>query len=87
MTLGIAIGQGEWIIILVVVLLLFGSTQLPKLARSLGTAQKEFRKGISDADSAEAETDQSQSAGKTTSDTANNTASNTASNTTSGQSS
>lgn len=36
----------EWIIVLVVVLLLFGGTQLPKLARNLGQAQKEFKKGL-----------------------------------------
>jgi sec-independent protein translocase protein TatA len=34
------------IILVVVVLVLFGSTQIPKLARSLGSAQKEFKKGI-----------------------------------------
>ena len=34
------------IILIVVVLVLFGSTQIPKLARSLGSAQKEFKKGI-----------------------------------------
>ena len=34
------------LIVLVVVMLLFGSTQLPKLARSLGQAQSEFRKGV-----------------------------------------
>ena len=54
--LGVTIGQGEWIIILVVLLLLFGSTQLPKLARSLGSAQKEFRKGMKEGD-AEGEDD------------------------------
>lgn len=36
----------EWIIVLAVVLLLFGSTRLPKLARSLGQASKEFKKGV-----------------------------------------
>ena len=35
----------EWLIIGVIVLLLFGGSQLPKLARSLGEAQKEFKKG------------------------------------------
>lgn len=35
----------EGVIVLIVILLLFGGTQLPKLARSLGEAQKEFRKG------------------------------------------
>ena len=34
------------IILVVVVLVLFGSTQIPKLARSLGSAQKEFKKGL-----------------------------------------
>lgn len=35
----------EWIIVLVVILVLFGGSQLPKLARSVGQAQKEFKKG------------------------------------------
>jgi sec-independent protein translocase protein TatA len=34
------------LILVVVVLLVFGSTQIPKLARSLGSAQKEFKKGL-----------------------------------------
>jgi sec-independent protein translocase protein TatA len=41
----IVVGVPELIIVLAVVVLLFGSTQLPKLARSLGQAQKEFKKG------------------------------------------
>jgi sec-independent protein translocase protein TatA len=40
------IGVPELLIILAVVLLLFGSTRLPKLARSLGQASKEFKKGV-----------------------------------------
>ncbi|HMC52538.1 MAG TPA: twin-arginine translocase TatA/TatE family subunit [Acidimicrobiales bacterium] len=36
----------DLLIILVIVLLLFGGSQLPKLARSLGTASHEFRKGV-----------------------------------------
>ena len=36
----------ELIIILIVVLLLFGGAKLPKLARSLGQAQNEFKKGL-----------------------------------------
>jgi sec-independent protein translocase protein TatA len=40
------IGAPELIIILIVVLLLFGSTRLPKLARSLGQASKEFKEGV-----------------------------------------
>jgi sec-independent protein translocase protein TatA len=33
-------------IILILVLILFGGAQLPKLARGLGSAQKEFKKGL-----------------------------------------
>jgi sec-independent protein translocase protein TatA len=39
------LGAPELLIILVIVLLVFGGTKLPKLARSLGEAQKEFKKG------------------------------------------
>jgi sec-independent protein translocase protein TatA len=35
---------------LFVVLLLFGSAKLPKLARSMGQASKEFRKGLNEGD-------------------------------------
>jgi sec-independent protein translocase protein TatA len=42
-------GGPEWIIILVVVLVLFGGSQLPKLAKNLGKAQKEFKDGMADA--------------------------------------
>ena len=41
------VGAPELLVILVVVLVLFGGAQLPKLARSIGEAQREFRKGIS----------------------------------------
>jgi sec-independent protein translocase protein TatA len=43
----------EWWIVLAVVVLIFGASQLPKLARSLGQAQKEFKKGLTDSASAE----------------------------------
>ncbi len=46
-------GGPELIIILVVVLVLFGGSQLPKLARNLGKAQKEFKDGMTDAERAE----------------------------------
>jgi sec-independent protein translocase protein TatA len=36
----------EWIIVLIVVLVIFGGSQLPKLARGLGSAQREFKKGL-----------------------------------------
>ena len=37
---------GPLALIGVVALVLFGSTQIPKLALSLGSAQKEFKKGL-----------------------------------------
>ncbi len=38
----------EWIIVLVLVLLVFGGSQLPKLAKNLGKAQKEFKDGLAE---------------------------------------
>ena len=40
------IGTTEIVIIVGVVLVLFGATAIPKFARSLGRAKKEFEKGI-----------------------------------------
>lgn len=42
------LGLPELLVVLVVVLLLFGSTRLPKLAKSVGLASKEFKKGVSE---------------------------------------
>lgn len=36
----------ELLIILVIVLVLFGGSKLPQLARNLGQAQKEFKSGL-----------------------------------------
>lgn len=38
----------EVIVVLVVILVLFGGSKIPKLARSLGQAQKEFKQGLSE---------------------------------------
>jgi sec-independent protein translocase protein TatA len=40
------LGAPELLIVLMVILLLFGGAKLPKLARSLGEAQGEFRKAV-----------------------------------------
>jgi len=39
------LGGPELLIVLLVVVLIFGGAKLPKLARSLGQAQNEFKKG------------------------------------------
>lgn len=39
-------GGGELFIILAVLLLMFGASRLPKLARSMGQAGKEFKVGM-----------------------------------------
>lgn len=41
-------GGGEWVLILLVLLLLFGGTKLPALARGLGQSMKEFKKASRD---------------------------------------
>ncbi len=38
----------ELIIVLLIILLVFGGAKLPKLARSLGQAQKEFKSGLTE---------------------------------------
>ncbi|HUC38094.1 MAG TPA: twin-arginine translocase TatA/TatE family subunit [Acidimicrobiales bacterium] len=59
-----AILDSEWgiIAVLIAVVVLFGSTQLPKFARSLGSAHSEFKKGLSeggkDGDAKAAQADQ-----------------------------
>ena len=37
-------GMGEWLIIFLIILLLFGAKRLPEIARSLGKATNEFKK-------------------------------------------
>ena len=42
-------------IVLLVILLLFGGAQLPKLAKNIGKAQKEFKDGLSEGQRADSE--------------------------------
>ena len=42
------LGAPELIIILLIVLLLFGSKKLPQLSRSLGSSMGEFKKGVNE---------------------------------------
>jgi sec-independent protein translocase protein TatA len=36
------------VVIVLVIAVLFGSTQIPKLARSIGSARSEFKKGLAE---------------------------------------
>ena len=47
------LGVPELVIILVIILVIFGGSQLPKLSRSIGTSAKELRKGLKDDDTKE----------------------------------
>ena len=51
------LGAPELLIVLLIVLLLFGGAKLPKLARSLGEASKEFKKGVEERDKEETKDD------------------------------
>lgn len=42
------LGAPELIIILIVILVIFGGSQLPKLARNIGSSAKELRNGLKD---------------------------------------
>lgn len=44
------LGAPEMIVLLLIVVVLFGSAQLPKLARSISQAQREFKRGVSGPD-------------------------------------
>lgn len=48
-------GAGEYLVIGLILLLLFGAGSIPKLARSLGKAKREFDKGRKDEDSSTTE--------------------------------
>lgn len=39
-------GGWEWIVILIVILLLFGGSRLPQLAKSLGQSKRAFKEGL-----------------------------------------
>ncbi len=46
-------GPLEWVIIGVVVLLVLGPTQIPKLAKMFGKASKKFKEGLNDGEEEE----------------------------------
>ena len=48
--LAINFGGQELLIILLIVVLLFGASRLPQLAKALGQSKRAFREGMDDAD-------------------------------------
>jgi sec-independent protein translocase protein TatA len=54
------IGAPELLVILVVVLLFFGASRLPGLARSLGQSAKEFKKGLDEGAESEDEDEETE---------------------------
>jgi sec-independent protein translocase protein TatA len=44
------LGTPELIVIVLVVVLLFGATRLPQLAKALGQSKKAFREGLDEAE-------------------------------------
>lgn len=55
------LGGPELLIVLIVILVLFGGSKLPKLARSLGQAQNEFKQGLKEGKSADEDANTSDS--------------------------
>jgi sec-independent protein translocase protein TatA len=43
---GTDMGTDVWVVALIGIVLIFGATKLPQLARNLGKAQGEFKKGL-----------------------------------------
>lgn len=60
-------GGMEWVIILGIILLLFGPTQLPKLAKSLGKSAKSLREGMESGGSDDEDDDSAESGKKSSS--------------------
>lgn len=51
--LPLVIGPGQWVIIAVVILLLFGGKKIPELMRGLGSGIKEFKDASKEEDKKE----------------------------------
>ncbi len=51
----------EWLIVVIVALVLFGGSQIPKLAKNLGQAQNEFKRGLSEGKSDDEQSEETES--------------------------
>lgn len=63
-------GPDLLIVIIVLAVVLFGGSKIPKLARSLGSAQSEFKKGLAEGNKA-SDTDETEVKGPSTNGTEN----------------
>jgi sec-independent protein translocase protein TatA len=59
------VGGQEWLVIFLIIVLLFGASKLPELARSMGKAKKEFKKGMEDEEEEKEEKKEEKSTSKT----------------------
>ena len=57
------LGTQELMVILVIVLVLFGGSKLPEIARSLGKSVREFKKGVDEGASEDDKDDKPKTAG------------------------
>ena len=65
MLLGFTVGPWQLVICLVVAFVLFGGAKkIPELARSLGKAKNEFKKGLAEGEKEMAEADAAEAAAK-----------------------
>lgn len=60
----IGVGPQELIVILAIIMLLFGASKVPELARSLGKAKGEFKKGIDEGEEEETKEKPAEEEGK-----------------------
>ena len=57
-------GGTELLIILVIILLFFGASRVPELARSLGRGKREFQRGVEEARAEEGQPEEAPSEGE-----------------------
>ena len=50
--------NNEWVFVILIALVVIGGSQIPKLARNLGRAQNEFKRGLDEGKAEEASEDE-----------------------------
>lgn len=67
------LGPTEWIIIGLVVILVFGASRIPQIARSLGRSSSEFKKGLREGREKDAEENEEEKAKQQSEQSSENT--------------